>query len=104
MDAPSVAPARRRPSFVAGSVYVFERIMPDPFVLAIGLPALVAAAACELAVVPAEDLFGLDEAPNLPGTIDQHPNWRRRYAASADTLFADPAVRRRVAILRDHRP
>ncbi|MEH3108197.1 MAG: malto-oligosyltrehalose synthase [Sphingomonas fennica] len=40
--------------------------------------AYVAAAACDLAIVPAEDMIGLDEAPNLPGTIDEHPNWRRR--------------------------
>ncbi len=39
------ASAPRRRSFVAGSVYVFEHIMPDPFVLAISLTFLVAAAA-----------------------------------------------------------
>lgn len=40
-------PARR--SFVSGSVYVFENIMPDPFVLAIGLTFLVVIAALALA-------------------------------------------------------
>jgi len=35
----------RRRSFVSGSVYVFEHIMPDPFVLAISLTVLVTAAA-----------------------------------------------------------
>lgn len=46
-------PARRR-SFVAGSVYVFEQILPDPFVLAAALTFLVAAAA--LAFAPNGDL------------------------------------------------
>ncbi|MDE2198978.1 MAG: short-chain fatty acid transporter [Rhodospirillales bacterium] len=37
--------APRRRSFVAGSVYLFERLLPDPFVIAIGLTFAVAAAA-----------------------------------------------------------
>jgi short-chain fatty acids transporter len=40
----TLAPPRRR-SFTAMTTYLFERIMPDAFVLAIGLTALVAAAA-----------------------------------------------------------
>ncbi|MET7244410.1 TIGR00366 family protein [Methylobacterium sp. EM32] len=43
-DQPTATAAERR-SFVAGTVYVFERIIPDPFVLAIGLTALVVLAA-----------------------------------------------------------
>lgn len=66
--------------------------------------AIVASAASELTIIPAEDLLGLSEAPNIPGTTDQHPNWCRRYPAEAVTLFADPAVERRTAILRAHRP
>lgn len=31
-----------------------------------------------LALLPAEDALGLGEQPNLPGTTDSHPNWRRR--------------------------
>jgi 4-alpha-glucanotransferase len=33
---------------------------------------------CPLAMVSAEDVLGLVEQPNMPGTIDEHPNWRRR--------------------------
>lgn len=33
---------------------------------------------CEIAIVPVEDLLGVVEQPNIPGTIDEHPNWRRR--------------------------
>jgi 4-alpha-glucanotransferase len=44
------------------------------------LPALlhVAGSACDLAILPIEDALGEVEQPNLPGTIDEHPNWRRR--------------------------
>jgi 4-alpha-glucanotransferase len=64
---------------------------------------LVAISSCEMAIVPAEDLFALDQAPNLPGTTDEHPNWRRRLPADAETLFADPAVQARAAILNEAR-
>ncbi len=65
---------------------------------------LVAATPCPLAIVAIEDLLALPEQPNLPGTIDQHPNWRRRLPAPAETLFDDPAVAARVDSLNRARP
>ncbi|ANN72578.1 4-alpha-glucanotransferase [Bordetella bronchialis] len=56
-----------------------------------------------LMLVPAEDLLGLNEQPNLPGTIDQHPNWRRRLGADAGQMFDSEAVRQRVAAIADTR-
>ena len=52
-----------------------------------------------LVIVPAEDLLGLRDQPNLPGTIDQHPNWRRRLP----DVFANKAARRRAALLSERR-
>ena len=52
-----------------------------------------------LAIVPIEDLVASDEAPNLPGTIDEHPNWRRRYRADAHRLLALRSVSARVSRL-----
>ncbi|MGF7148074.1 4-alpha-glucanotransferase [Sphingomonas zeicaulis] len=66
--------------------------------------AFAAAAPSAVLVVPVEDVFGLDEAPNLPGTVDEHPNWRRRLPADADTLFAQPDVAARIATIRTARP
>jgi 4-alpha-glucanotransferase len=31
-----------------------------------------------LLVVTMEDVLGLTEQVNIPGTVDEHPNWRRR--------------------------
>src|SRR5204863_7061809 len=56
-----------------------------------------------LAIVPLEDIIGSVEQPNLPGTIDQHPNWRRRYRLPADQLFDQPAARRRLRRLNERR-
>ncbi len=53
-----------------------------------------------LALLPIEDALGATEQPNLPGTTDQHPNWRRRLPADAETLFGRPDVAARLATLQ----
>jgi 4-alpha-glucanotransferase len=60
--------------------------------------------ACPLALLPLEDILGSDEQPNLPGTVDQHPNWRRRTPGEAAGLLDEPVVARRVAALSAERP
>ena len=42
-----------------------------------------------LVTFPLEDLLAQVEQPNLPGSIDEHPNWRRRVSLPIDELFAD---------------
>ncbi|MBZ6381545.1 4-alpha-glucanotransferase [Sphingomonas sanguinis] len=59
----------------------------------------VAATPCPLAIVPLEDLLGLEEQPNLPGTIDEHPNWRRRLPETLDAACRSEAVAARIAML-----
>lgn len=49
MTAQTPAMPRQKRSFTAVSTYVFERIMPDAFVLAIGLTILVSCAAAVFA-------------------------------------------------------
>nr|WP_315593574.1 4-alpha-glucanotransferase [uncultured Cupriavidus sp.] len=58
-------------------------------------------AATPLRLVPLEDLLGLREQPNLPGTTSGHPNWQRRLGADARTLFTDAGIEQRVATVRD---
>jgi 4-alpha-glucanotransferase len=54
-----------------------------------------------LALVPIEDVLGLTEQPNLPGTIDEHPNWRRRLGAPASTILDALAAQPRLEALRE---
>jgi 4-alpha-glucanotransferase len=56
-----------------------------------------------LMLTPLEDLLGLTAQPNLPGTIDEHPNWRRRLAPRARELFEAPEVLRRAKIVDGRR-
>jgi 4-alpha-glucanotransferase len=51
--------------------------------------AFVAATPGPLVTFPLEDLLAQVEQPNLPGSIDEHPNWRRRVALPVDELFQD---------------
>ena len=57
-------------------------------------------APADFAVIPVEDALALEEQPNLPGTRDEHPNWRRRFAGAAATLLDDPATAARLTGLR----
>lgn len=50
-----------------------------------------------------EDLLGLAGQPNLPGTVDEHPNWRRRLPWPVEDLLARPAARRVIEALRAER-
>ncbi|MBV6288320.1 4-alpha-glucanotransferase [Pseudomonas aegrilactucae] len=56
-----------------------------------------------LVLIPLEDLLGVDEQPNLPGTVDSHPNWRRRFALPADHLLDDSDAARRLELLAQAR-
>jgi 4-alpha-glucanotransferase len=61
-----------------------------------------ARAASDLLIVPVEDILGLAEQPNLPNTIDEHPNWRRRLPGHAGEILDRPeaAARLRAAAAR----
>lgn len=52
-----------------------------------------------LAIAPLEDIVGEVEQPNLPGTVTEHPNWRRRMAAPLEDLLQDPQICARIAAL-----
>lgn len=52
-----------------------------------------------LLVVPLEDMLGLEDQPNLPGTIDTHPNWRRRMPRPVESLFEEPGAAGRADLL-----
>ena len=64
----------------------------------------VAQSPAPLMLAPLEDLLGLEAQPNLPGTIDEHPNWRRRLVPAAKDLFDAPEVEARARIIAGHRP
>jgi 4-alpha-glucanotransferase len=72
--------------------------------LVAALHALLASAAARLLLTSPADVVGETRQPNLPGTVDQYPNWRIPLPVTLDALFADDRVRRVVAPLRTARP
>lgn len=54
---------------------------------------LIAATPCRLAAVQLEDLLASEDQPNVPGTIDEHPNWRCRAAVGVDQVLEHPCAR-----------
>jgi 4-alpha-glucanotransferase len=63
----------------------------------------VARSPSRLALVPLEDALALEQQPNLPGTIDEYPNWRQRLDRTAGEALAEPAVAARLAAIRRER-
>jgi 4-alpha-glucanotransferase len=51
-----------------------------------------------LVVLQAEDLVGMPDPVNVPGTNEEHANWQRKMACQIDEIFGHEAVR---ALLRD---
>jgi 4-alpha-glucanotransferase len=56
-----------------------------------------------LVLLPIEDAMGVLEQANLPGTIDTHPNWRRRLAGDCARLLDNEDAARRLEILSQSR-
>ena len=54
--------------------------------VALAIHGVVAKAPSRLMAVQLEDLLGLEEQPNLPGTVGEHPNWRRRLPVALEEL------------------
>lgn len=50
-----------------------------------------------------EDVLGVKRRPNLPGTVDEHPNWRQRLPVPVEDLAHDPGVLATVAAFEARR-
>jgi 4-alpha-glucanotransferase len=77
---------------------------PDQPITAIDAAvAFVACSPSPLALIPLEDIIGVADQPNVPGTINEHPNWRRRFAKPAAELLQEPGAVERLRRVRETR-
>jgi 4-alpha-glucanotransferase len=51
-----------------------------------------------------EDVLGMEEQANLPGTTTEHPNWRRKLSADLDALETHPRLAAIAATIAGERP
>src|SRR3569833_3426858 len=71
--------------------------------LMIAVHAYLARSASQLMIVQPEDVFGQCEQINLPGTIDECPNWRRKLVLNLDAWRSDMRIQvlvRSLGVLR----
>lgn len=71
--------------------------------LVVAMHALLASTRSRLALVSPYDVVGEVRQPNLPGTVDEYPNWRLPLPVTCEELYADPRVRTIVDVMRAHR-
>lgn len=55
-------------------------------------------------LVNVEDVLGQRAQTNVPGTVDQHPNWSRKLTATVEQMVADSRFASLAAQLRSTRP
>jgi 4-alpha-glucanotransferase len=60
--------------------------------LAEAVHAYTAAAPARVMVLQLEDALGVAEQANLPGTVDEHPNWRRKLPLGIESLADEPRL------------
>ena len=68
--------------------------------IVVAMHALLARTPCRLLLASPYDAVGELRQPNLPGTIDEYPNWRLPLPVTLEELRSDPRVRRVVDALR----
>ena len=66
--------------------------------LARAIQVYLARSSSALVVLQAEDLIGMPDPVNVPGTSDEHANWQRKMSQTVEQIFADGPVR---DLLRD---
>jgi 4-alpha-glucanotransferase len=71
--------------------------------LLVAMHALLARTRSRLALVSPYDVVGETRQPNLPGTVDEYPNWRLPLPVSLEELRDDARVRAVVSAMRDAR-
>lgn len=68
--------------------------VPMDSYLAEALQLHVAAGASTLFSVQLEDWLEMDKPVNIPGTVNEYPNWRRKLSMNLDEVFAQAGVNR----------
>ncbi|MBX3624182.1 MAG: malto-oligosyltrehalose synthase [Rhizobacter sp.] len=66
--------------------------------------AYVASTPAQLMMVQLEDALGVPDQANLPGTVDEHPNWRRKLPLGLEAMAHNPRVSALCARLASIRP
>ncbi|MCB1502711.1 MAG: 4-alpha-glucanotransferase [Bauldia sp.] len=75
-----------------------------PESLTVAVHRFIARTPSRLVAVSAEDLVGAVDQVNIPGTVDEHPNWRRKLGALLEGIAGHPLFVAVTAALAEERP
>ncbi len=75
---------------------------PDEASIIVAMHRLLAAAPSRLKLISPYDVIAETRQPNLPGTIDEYPNWRLPLPMTLEQLKTDPRVAQITAAFRPH--
>ncbi|MHA7648626.1 4-alpha-glucanotransferase [Mycobacterium sp. ML4] len=104
VPAEQAAAARERGEWLA--LLRSERLLPpdeaepDEAVIIAAMHRLLAATPSRLKLISPYDVLAEVRQPNLPGTIDEYPNWRLPLPETLEQLRADPRVAEITALFR----
>ncbi len=62
-----------------------------------------AASSARFLLINLEDLWGEKQPQNLPGTTDQHPNWRRKFRKPLEAWTNDASIKDLLTTIDNHR-
>jgi 4-alpha-glucanotransferase len=71
-----------------------QATVPCGDALSAAVHAYLARSRSALVVLQAEDLVGMPDPVNVPGTSDEHANWQRKMSCRIEEVFGRPQVRR----------
>ncbi|WP_261818014.1 4-alpha-glucanotransferase [Vibrio gallicus] len=79
---------QHNPQFLSDGIGQDAQWVPMDSHLAQALQLHVAAGSSTLLSVQLEDWLEMDKPVNIPGTVEEYPNWRRKLAVNLDEMFA----------------
>ena len=96
-----LARARILPPGAANDADALTEMSPE---LIVALHAYLASTPACAMTVQLEDLLGATEQVNVPGTVTEYPNWRRKLALDLEQFGTDPRIDAMVRALTQIRP
>ena len=76
-----------------------DQVLPTVDQVVEGVYRDLATSPCAILTATLDDALSVPERPNMPGTIDEWPNWRISLPVDLDAALADPRVENLARIL-----
>ncbi len=72
--------------------------------LTIGVQRFLARSGGRIQMIPLEDALSIHEQVNIPGTVDEHPNWLQRLPYTVDECWQQESLEKMAQAMREERP